>query len=132
MIQFEGGAKTPFWIKPASISADDCGGGYKFSDDNKDFFKQAGVLTFLKSSSQLQVWFNDVMEVTWDYEDEENAADRCSMRGEMSGIKFKTNYKKDTVSAEYRYEIGKTSCMIFYSFFIVKHNPAWNYWTGII
>jgi len=34
------------------------------------FLQRAGVLTFLKTTTQLQVWFDDVLEVTWVYVDD--------------------------------------------------------------
>ena len=71
------------------------------------FFLRPGVLTFLKTSTQLQIWFNDVLEVTWIYAD--NGDQICVMRNAMVGLKFMAVYQgthKDKVSKEYRYEIG--------------------------
>ena len=89
-----------------------CGGtGKDFSETdqaNKGFFQRPGVLTFLKTSTQLQIWFDDVLEVTWIYAD--NGDQTCVMRDAMVGLKFQTTYSgtkhKDKVSTEYRYEIG--------------------------
>ena len=89
-----------------------CGGiGKNFSDTdqaNKGFFLRPGVLTFLKTSTQLQIWFDDVLEVTWIYAD--NGDQICVMRDAMVGLKFQAVYlgtkHKDKVSTEYRYEIG--------------------------
>ena len=69
-----------FTFTTTSINAKNC--RKDFSDDDratKGFFQRAGVLTFLKTSTQLQIWFDDVLEVTWVYE----TAD-CNMRKTMT------------------------------------------------
>ena len=76
-----------------------------FSEAEKEkisFSKRAGVLTFLKTSTQLQIWFDDVLEVTWVYEDIEGQHP-CRMRSTMTGIQIRDN---DGVSDAYRYAIG--------------------------
>ena len=80
-----------------------CNGGYRLGG-NEGFLKRAGVLTFLKTATQVQVWFDDVLAVTWVYEDDKPTR-KCSMRQKMEGLKFKST-KKDTVSTHYRYAIG--------------------------
>ena len=66
------------------------------------FLQRAGVLTFQKTTTQLQIWFDDVLEVTWVY-----VGDTCSMKELMAGLRFhghlSSNY--DKVSAHYRYEV---------------------------
>ena len=94
---------------PGSISAAKCNGGYAFTDAdraNMGFFLRAGVLTFLKTSTQLQIWFDDILEVTWVYEDND-ASNTCYMRRPMTGLKFRGNLdtRIDDVSTHYRYEI---------------------------
>ena len=88
-----------------------CGGtGKEFSDTdqaNMGFFLRPGVLTFLKTSTELKIWFDDVLEVTWIYAD--NGDHICVMRDAMVGLKFMAVYQgthKDKVTKEYRYEIG--------------------------
>ena len=94
-----------------SIGSKFCNGGYAFTDTdraNMGFFLRAGVLTFLKTSTQLQVWFDDVLEVTWVYEDND-ADNTCWMRRRMRGLKFKTSGGReleDKVSTHYRYQTG--------------------------
>ena len=92
-----------------SINAAKCNGGYAFTDTDRasmGFFLRAGIFTFLKTSTQLQIWFDDVLEVTWVYEDND-ASNRCYMRGTMTGLKFMANSDNyiDDVSTHYRYEI---------------------------
>ena len=74
---------------------------YKFKR-TEGFRQRAGVLTFLKTTTQLQIWFDDVLEVTWVY-----VGDTCSMKKLMAGLRFhghlSSNY--DKVSAHYRYEV---------------------------
>ena len=96
-----------FTFSTRQILAANCKSGYSFTateKQSKGFFLRAGVLTFLKTSTQLQVWFDDVLEVTWVYED--NDADKtCYMRRPMTGLKFKNmRNEEDTVSIKYRYE----------------------------
>ena len=69
------------------------------------FLQRAGVLTFLKSTTQLQVWFDDVLEVTWVY-----VGDTCDMRNEMAGLRFhgQVSQNNDKVSTHYRYQIGNS------------------------
>ena len=72
------------------------------------FLQRAGVLTFLKTATQLQIWFDDVVEVTWVYDDNENG--ECVMKKEMTGLRFQASYDgskgTDKVSKAYRYQTG--------------------------
>ena len=82
-----------------------CNNGYAFKG-TEGFLKRAGILTFLKSTTQLQVWFDDVLEVTWVYED--SNVEKCNLRNKMTGLKFRTAAGRfDTVSTQYRYQLGK-------------------------
>ncbi|KAL5249972.1 hypothetical protein ACHWQZ_G015894 [Mnemiopsis leidyi] len=101
---------TTKWVHAAY-----CGGtGKVFTDEEKEtkgFFRRAGVLTFLKTSTRLQIWFDDVLELTWIYDD--NADKICVMRDAMEGLKFQAVYSgthKDKVSTHYRYEIEIEIC----------------------
>ena len=100
--------KNWFSFTAGSIESGKCNGGHKFTAQDKTtmgFFLRAGVFTFLKTSTQLQVWFDDVLEVTWVYEDQDEA-NKCRMRTKMAGMKFKSPFNQDTVSNDYRYQIG--------------------------
>ena len=67
----------------------------------------------LKTPSQLKIWFNDLLEVTWVYEDDGGA---CHMRKKMKGLRFSSNsdHEKDTVSTHYRFQIGSYDCSIIF------------------
>ena len=92
-----------FWLMSFKVGSQFCDKVFSESEKEKiSFTKRAGVLTFLKTSTQLQIWFDDVLEVTWVYEDREGQSP-CRMRRTMTGIQIKSN---DRVSAEYRYAIG--------------------------
>ena len=80
-----------FTFTEASVNAGKCNNGHKFTETDlttKGFFLRAGVLTFLKTSTQLQIWFDDVLEVTWVYEDND-ADNSCMMRKPMTGLSLK-------------------------------------------
>ena len=97
-----------FWIISSKLAAKDCKRRL-FSDEEKEnsgFLEKAGVLTFLKTSTQLQIWFDDVLEVTWVYEDFDSETS-CTMTKSMTGLKFRIRSDVfDKVSTHYRYEIG--------------------------
>ena len=91
------------------IAADQCNGSYRIKG-TEGFLQKAGVLTFLKTTTQLQIWFDDVLEVTWVYEDNSDGG-RCAMRNKIAGLMFKTpSNNEDTVSTDYRYGLGKCNC----------------------
>ena len=106
-----------FWINKVRINSAQCRDGHEFTEQEKanmGFLQRAGILTFLKTSTQLQVWFDDVLQVTWVYEDKDEA-NKCMMRTKMAGMKFESPNYPDTVSTHYRYQIGlylKPSCAI--------------------
>ena len=100
-----------FTFTTVEVNAPKCAGdGKVFSDEdrlNKGFFKRAGVLTFLKTGTQLKIWFDGVLEVNWIYEDKVGST--CIMKKPLTGLRFKTpsdNYKEDKVSTHYRYSLG--------------------------
>ena len=71
------------------------------------FFYQEGVITFLKTNTQLKIWFNDVLEVTWVYEDK-SESEECVMRHQLSGLQFQTpSSKPDTATTHYRYQTSQ-------------------------
>ena len=104
-IRWTMGGVSWFTFRTGNIGAYKCNGGYTLQG-TEGFLQRAGVLTFLKTSTQLQVWFDDVLEVTWVYEDSSN--DRCAMRNKMTGLRFYATSPSysDEVSIDYRYEIG--------------------------
>ena len=75
-------------------------------DDTFAFLQRAGELTFLKTSTQLQVWFDDVLEVTWVFQDKDEAIP-CAMKKKFNGLKFEGSSHGDTASTHYRYQTGK-------------------------
>ena len=93
------------------INSSKCGGGDTAVWSEDPFFKRAGDLTFLKSTSQLKVWFDDVLEVTWEYVDKDPEK-QCALRKPLTGLQFKTpdpTAKYDKVSTHYRFETGKNT-----------------------
>ncbi|KAL5272280.1 hypothetical protein ACHWQZ_G000486 [Mnemiopsis leidyi] len=109
---------TWFTFTTNALNAHNCEGiGQFFTDEDratKGFFLRAGDLTFLKTNTQLQIWFDNVLEVTWIYEDK-NETHPCAMRNTMTGLRFRTFKKSDKVSIYYSYEIVCTGL-----------DPAWN------
>ena len=100
--------KGPYWLwfTTEFLHAFNCNETRKyFSNEeraNNGFFHRAGVLTFLKTNAHLKIWFEDVLEVTWIYENS-----TCSMTKTMTGLRFRTPQGKlDKVSTHYRYAIG--------------------------
>ncbi|KAL5252767.1 hypothetical protein ACHWQZ_G015509 [Mnemiopsis leidyi] len=96
-----------FSLTTVQLNAADCAGsGRVFSDEDrqqKGFFQKAGVLTFLKTNTQLQIWFDGVLEVTWIYEDD---GETCSMKNALTGLMFKTSLENlDKVTTHYRYTL---------------------------
>ena len=87
----------------------------KSIDKKAPFYEEAGVLTFLKTSTQLQIWFNDLLEVTWVYEDNDG---KCKMRLKMTELRFRGSgafKKEDKVSTNYRYELGNYGSSIIFT-----------------
>ena len=76
---------------------------------NAPFYQRAGDLTFLKTSTQLQIWCDHVLEGTWIYEDED-ADKTCSMKMEAKGMRF--HYYR--AATHYRYQLGKQyTCRLY-------------------
>ena len=105
------GAGGVGWITfdTTAIGVSKCNGGYKLKG-TEGFLKRAGVLTFLKTTTQLEIWFDDVLEVTWVYEDNSDGG-MCAMRNKLTGLRFhgSSSSNKDKVSTHYRYELGNLS-----------------------
>ncbi|KAL5248156.1 hypothetical protein ACHWQZ_G017364 [Mnemiopsis leidyi] len=99
-----------FTFEPTSmVNAFKCDGGTVAVIGNEPFFTQAngGDYTFLKTTTCLKIWFNDVLEVTWEYIDKDQP---CAMRKQMTGLQFRTPGKFDKVTTHYRYEKDKKDC----------------------
>ena len=96
----------PFTFTVGGLMSRNCNNGYKFNG-TEGFLKRQCVLSFLKTSTQLQIWYDDVLEVTWVYEDDD-AQNPCAMRKTLTGLKFKTANEEDKVSIHYRYKKGYT------------------------
>ena len=114
------GSEEEVWFQMGgkSIVAKSCKRHYYSGRKSNGFSKESGVLTFLKTSTKLEIRFAGETAVTWIYEDEEG--ERCGMRNQLAEIKFvggETGDAKDAVSVEYRYKIGSAVCMKFYIYF---------------
>ena len=96
-----------FIFATGSLSSRFCTGRVFSATDQASmgFFQRAGIITVLKTSTQLQIWFDDVLEVTWIYEDRDGDS-ICYMRSTMTGLKFTLANREDKVSTHYRYAIG--------------------------
>ena len=71
---------------------------------DEGFLSKAGVMTFLKTSTELKVWFDGEMNVTWLFED--TLSGFCMMKKKMTGLRFRTDNYLDQVSVQYRYQTG--------------------------
>ena len=71
------------------------------------FLQNSGDFTFLKTSTKLQIWFEDVLQITWVYQDRDEA-NPCAMRKSLKGLKFRgvRTGELDRVSTHYRYQTG--------------------------
>ena len=70
------------------------------------FLQKAGEFGFLKTSTQLKIWFDNVPEVTWTFKNANT--NLCDMKKTLVGLSFKsTNGNPDTVSTYYKYQIGQ-------------------------
>ena len=98
-----------FLLNTQNLLGDRCiGDGSQFTEsdrETKGFFLRPGVLTFLKTTSEMKIWFDDVLEVTWVFANKNGKA--CRLKNPMTGLKFLSAKKEnDTISIEYRYETG--------------------------
>ena len=97
---------------------------YVFSR-NEGFQQRAGVLTLLKTSTQLKVWFDDVLEVTWVLEN--NSEKWCYMtKKPLKGLQFKGKTSEDRVSTHYRYEQGNLDNTLIYLIIYIIYAKAFN------
>ena len=94
---------------------------YVFSR-NEGFQQRAGVLTLLKTSTQLKVWFDDVLEFTWVFENTNGRM--CWFKNEMTGLQFKGKTSEDRVSTHYRYEQGNLNNKLVYLIIYIIYYEA--------
>ena len=69
---------------------------------NAGFYLRVGDLTFLKTTTQLQIWFDDVLEATWIYEN--RGSSHCSMKRKASAMRLDSNH----IATHYRYQLSKS------------------------
>ena len=67
------------------------------------FLLRGGILTFLKTQTILKIWFDDKLEVDWDF----SSVDNCVMRNKATRIQFHLQNYMDTASKQYRFSTGK-------------------------
>ena len=97
-----------FWLMSSKVGAQYCTRSYTDAEIGTfGFLQRAGVLTFLKTSTELQIWFDEQLELTWVYgnNDPDNT---CRMLYPMTGIQFRLQNKEDKVSTHYRYQLEGT------------------------
>jgi hypothetical protein len=87
------------------VNAKNCPNSREVVGLDDPFFKRAGVLTFQKTTTQLKIWFDDMLEATWVYNDK-SVSETCQMKNKLTGLKFKASHS-DTVATHYRYETGE-------------------------
>ena len=92
-----------FTLTIKSISVNGCK-KYQFQG-TEPFFQKAGEFVFLKTSTELQIWFDNVLEVTWTFPNANNHI--CDMKKTLDGLIFQNpNGNQDKVSSHYKYQIG--------------------------
>ena len=94
-----------FTMVQGGVRASKCVEFAILGDEPFAFLQRAGEFTFLKTSTQLQVWFDDALEVKWVYQDKDQNHP-CAMRTPFKGLKFTGNNLQDKVSTHYRYQTG--------------------------
>ena len=92
-----------FYFGKARIDAKYCK-QYQSYTGTEGFLEQAGTFTFLITSSEMKIWFDDELEVTWVYENWPGKT--CGLKNEVAEIKFEEPSGVDGVSGVYRYAIG--------------------------
>ena len=97
-----------FTLTTKSISVNGC---IKYQlQGTEPFLQKAGEFLFLKSSTKLQIWFDNVLEVTWTFQNAHNNI--CDMRKTLDGLIFQNpNGNQDKVSSHYKYQIGNQMCV---------------------
>ena len=97
-----------FTLTVKSINVNGCK-KYQFQGTEL-FFQKAGEFVFLKSSTELQIWFDNVLEVTWTFQNANNHI--CDMKKTLDGLIFQNpKGNHDKVSSHYKYQIGNQNTM---------------------
>ena len=91
-----------FRVTEHYVTSKDCE-QYTLKGD-EGFLSKAGVMTFLKTSNELEVWFDGELKVTWLFED--TPPSFCMMKKKMTGLRFRATNDWDRVSVQYRYQTG--------------------------
>ena len=94
-----------FIFEPSKVNVRKC--GYYPIEETAGFLSRGGILTFLKTQTTLKIWFDDVLEVDWDF----SADDDCVMRSKATRIQFHLSSFMDTASKQYRFSTGKTKLL---------------------
>ena len=81
-------------------------GPYYF-ETTAGFLSRGGILTFLKTQTILKIWFDDVLELDWDF----SVVVDCVMRSNATKITFHLLNVMDTASKQYRFSTGKTNLL---------------------
>jgi len=94
-----------FTFDASKITVRKCG-SYPIKE-TAGFLSRGGILTFLKTQTTLKIWFDEVLEVDWDF----SADDDCVMRSIAKRIQFHLSNVMDTASKQYRFSTGKTNLL---------------------
>ena len=84
-----------------SINVKFCG-PFSFAPE-AGFRSRGGIFTFLKTQTNLKIWFDDVLEADWDFL---SPRAECTMKNKALGIQFHLSNHKDTASRQYRFSKG--------------------------
>lgn len=69
------------------------------------FRSRGGILTFLKTQTNLKIWFDDKLEADWNFL---SPRPECTMQNKALGIEFHLSVKMDTASRQYRFSTGES------------------------
>ena len=97
---FMNGNTNYFTVEASEINVRMCG-SYPI-EETAGFRSRGGILTFLKTQTTLKIWFDDVLEVDWDF----SANDDCVMRSNTTKIQFHLKGLMDKASKQYRFSTG--------------------------
>ena len=90
-----------FTFDASQINVKKCG-PYKF-ETTAGFLSRGGILTFLKTQTTLKIWFDEVLEVDWDF----SGVTECWMKDKATRIQFHLSNVMDKASKQYRFSTGK-------------------------
>ena len=87
-----------------NINVKNCG-PFSFAE-TAGFRSRGGIFTFLKTQTNLKIWFDDVLEADWDFL---SVRAECTMKNKALGIQFHLSKYKDTASRQYRFSEGRNN-----------------------